>query len=171
MKSACQPNGLGCDVRAFPAMQATGAMLSMTRIDIAALQKAYAGKSGTSAAGRITGPASGHGLGRERRMGERERETSAAPADAGAFSARAGWRRPEVVEYEIGYLVAELPASREVDHGVLPGGTTRGFPVQHTGNCGTVSRQPIRPAVARMVMARRRRPCYPGADGCPSARD
>jgi hypothetical protein len=61
-------------------------MVSMTRIDIAALQKAYAGKSVTSAAGRITGPASGHGLGRERRM--RERETSAAPADAGAFSAR-----------------------------------------------------------------------------------
>ena len=50
MKSACQPNGLGCDVRAFPgyrafpAMQATEAMLSITRIDIAALQKAYAGK-------------------------------------------------------------------------------------------------------------------------------
>jgi hypothetical protein len=43
MKSACQPNGLGCDVRAFPAMQATETMLSMTRIDIAALQKAYAG--------------------------------------------------------------------------------------------------------------------------------
>jgi hypothetical protein len=42
MKSACQPNGLGCDVRAFPAMQATETMLSMTRIDIAALQKAYA---------------------------------------------------------------------------------------------------------------------------------
>jgi hypothetical protein len=31
MKSACQPNGLGCDVRAFPAMQATETMLSMTR--------------------------------------------------------------------------------------------------------------------------------------------
>jgi len=70
-----------------------------------------------------------------------------------AFSARAGWRRLEVVEYEIGYLVAERPASREVDYGVLPGGTPRGFPVQHTGNCGVVSRRPIRPAVARMVMA------------------
>jgi hypothetical protein len=40
-------------------------------------------------------------------------------------------------------------------HGVLPGGTPRGFPVQHIGNCGVVARRPIRPAVARMVMASR----------------
>jgi hypothetical protein len=31
-------------VQAFPAMEATEALLSMTRIDVAALQKAYAGK-------------------------------------------------------------------------------------------------------------------------------
>jgi hypothetical protein len=58
-----------------------------------------------------------------------------------------------VVEYDIAYLVAELPAGQEITYGVLPGGTPRGFPVQHTGNCGVVSRRPIRPAVAMMVMA------------------
>ena len=36
-------------------------------------------------------------------------------------SARVGWRRPEVVEHEVGDVVAELLAGHEVDHGVLPG--------------------------------------------------
>src|SRR5580700_5115266 len=36
-------------------------------------------------------------------------------------SARADWRRPEVVEHEAGDAVAELLAGHEVDDGVLPG--------------------------------------------------
>ena len=79
------------------------------------------------------------------------KETSAAPADARAFSARAGadlgwWSTKSATWWPSG-------RRQEVDYGVLPGGTPRGFPVQHTGNCGVVSRRPIRPAVARMVMA------------------
>ena len=35
----------------------------------------------------------------------------------------------------------------------FPGASPRGSRVQHTGMCGVVSRRPIRPAVARMVMA------------------
>ena len=58
-----------------------------------------------------------------------------------------------MVAYEIGYLVAELPPGEEVRYRVLPGGTPRGFPVQHIGNCGALSRRLIRPAVARIVMA------------------
>ena len=36
-------------------------------------------------------------------------------------SARAGGRRPEVVEHELGDVTAELLAGHEVDDGVLPG--------------------------------------------------
>jgi hypothetical protein len=80
-------------------------------------------------------------------------ETAGSPPPQPMSSTRTGWRRPEVAEYEIGGLVAGRPASREVGYGVLPGGTPRGFPVQHSGNWGVVSRRPVRPAVARMVMA------------------
>jgi hypothetical protein len=93
-------------------------MLSMTRIDIAALQKAYARKSETSAAGRITGPASGHGLGRERRMRERERRHPPLPRMRAPSQRAPTGADLRVVEYEIGYPVAGLPAGQEVDYGV-----------------------------------------------------
>jgi hypothetical protein len=53
----------------------------------------------------------------ERRMrGGIRRSRGRAPA-----SARAGWRRPEAVEHEVGDVAAELLTGHEVDHGVLPG--------------------------------------------------
>src|SRR6266566_7160718 len=53
----------------------------------------------------------------ERRMrGGIRRSRGCAPS-----SARAGSRRPEVVEHEVGNLMAELLAGHEVDHGVIPG--------------------------------------------------
>src|SRR5689334_24457289 len=45
---------------------------------------------------------------------------SAAPCGA-PFSAGAVWRRPQLVERELGHLVPEALAGHEVDHGVLAG--------------------------------------------------
>src|SRR5580693_2323749 len=45
-----------------------------------------------------------------------------APVSGSApFSARAGWRRPEVAEHEVASIAAGLPAGHKVGHGVLTG--------------------------------------------------